>query len=57
MNYQLGLTFPLGFLRNLLHRREEIFEDALRAEVDFGADQHAGDEAQLPALAFEVAAV
>ena len=41
---------------DLLDRREEIFEDAPRAEVDLGVDLHAGDEAQLPALALEVAA-
>jgi len=41
---------------DLLHRREEILEDGSRAEVDLGVDLHAGDEAQLPALALEVAA-
>jgi hypothetical protein len=30
---------------DLLDRREEIFEDAPRSEVDLGADPHAGDEA------------
>jgi len=34
---------PPGFMGNLLHRREEILEDAARAEVDLGVDRHAGD--------------
>ena len=29
-----------------MHRREEILEHAARAEVDLGADLHAGDEPQ-----------
>jgi len=36
---------------DLLDRREEIFEDRARAEVDLGVDLHAGDETKLPALA------
>jgi hypothetical protein len=43
-------------VRDLLDRREEIFEDTPPAEVDFGVDLHAGDEAQLPALALEIVA-
>jgi hypothetical protein len=44
-------------VRDLLNWRQEILEDAPRAEVDLGVDQHAGDEMKLPALALEVAAV
>ena len=50
------LPLPPRLVGDLLHRREEILKDAARAEVDLGIDLHAGDEAQLPALAFEVAA-
>jgi hypothetical protein len=39
-------AFPPRLVRDLLHRREEILEDAPRAEVDLGVDLHAGDEAQ-----------
>jgi hypothetical protein len=39
-------ALPPGLVGDLLHRREEIFEDASRAEVDLGADLHAGDEAK-----------
>ena len=52
-----ALPLPPRFVGDLLNRREEILEDAPRAEVDFGIDLHAWDEPQLPALAFEVAAV
>jgi len=41
---------------DLLDRREEILEHRARTEVDFGVNLHAGDEAQLPALALQVAA-
>jgi hypothetical protein len=41
---------------DLLDWRQEILEHAPRAEVDLGVDVHAGDEAQLLALALEVAA-
>ena len=43
-------------MRDFLDWREMIFEDGARAEVDLGADEHAGDQAQLSALALEVAA-
>jgi len=42
-------------VRDLLDWRQEILQDAPRAEVDLGVDLHTGDEAQLPALALEVA--
>ena len=46
-------TFPLASrergrgegLGDPLNRREQILENAPRAEVDLGADPHAGDEA------------
>ena len=41
---------------DLLHRGKEVIQHAARAEVDLGVDLHAWDEAQLPALALEVAA-
>ena len=41
---------------DLLDRREEIFQHAPRTKVDLGVDLHAGDEAQLLAVAFEAAA-
>jgi len=41
---------------NLLDRRQEILKDAPRAEVNLGVDLHAGNKAQLSALALEVAA-
>jgi len=50
------LLLPPGLVHDLLHGREAIFEDCARAEVDFGFDLHAEDEAKLPALAMEVAA-
>ena len=49
------LSLPPGLVGDLLDRREEILQDAPRAEVDLGVDLHAGDKAQLPALALEVA--
>jgi len=41
---------------DLLQQREEILEDATRGKVNLGVDLHAGEEAQLSALALEVAA-
>ena len=41
---------------DLPHRREKILKDAASTEVDLGVDLHAGDEAQLLAVAFEAAA-
>ena len=38
---------------DLLHRREEILEDAADAEVDLGVDLHAGHKSIVPALAFQ----
>ena len=37
-----------------LDRREEILEDAARAEADLGLDQHAGDEVQSNSRQFDV---
>lgn len=50
------LPLPPRLVGDLLHWREEIFEDAARAEVDLGVDLHAGNEAKLPAMALEAAA-
>ena len=44
------LPLPPRLVGDLLHRRQEIFEDAARAEVDLGTDLHAGDEVQLSAV-------
>jgi hypothetical protein len=52
-----SLSLPPRFMGDLLDRREEILEDAPRAKVDLGVDLHAGDEAKLPALTFEVTGV
>jgi hypothetical protein len=51
-----SLPLPPRILDDLPDRRQEILKDAASAEVDLGVDLHAGDKAQLPALAFEVAA-
>ncbi|OGW69207.1 MAG: hypothetical protein A3A88_06795 [Nitrospirae bacterium RIFCSPLOWO2_01_FULL_62_17] len=50
------LPLPSGLGGDLLDWREEIFENAARAEVDLRADLHAGDETKLPALALEIVA-
>jgi len=52
----MKLALPPGLAGDLLDRRQEILRDGPRAKVDLGVDLHAGDEAQLPALALEVAA-
>jgi len=51
-----ALPLPPGLVGDPLHGREEILEHRARAEVDLGVDLHAGDEAQLPALALEIVA-
>ena len=48
-------ALPPRLVGDILDRREEILDDAARAEVNLGVDLHAGDEAQSPALALEVA--
>ena len=40
-------------MERLLHGREEVFEDAAGAEVDFGGDLHARREAELDAVGVE----
>ena len=52
----IDLPLPPGLVGDLLDRRQEILQDGPRAEVDLGVNLHAGDEAQLPALALEVVA-
>jgi len=37
-------TAPARFMRDLLYRRDEMLEHAAGADVDLGAEQHAGDE-------------
>ena len=56
LTHDSDLPLLPGLVGDLLDRREEIFKDAASAEVDLRAHLHAGDEAQLPALTFEVAA-
>ena len=46
MNYQFQLPLPPRLVGDLLHRREEIFEDAASAEMDLSVDLHAGGEAK-----------
>ncbi len=53
---QYQLTLPPRLVGELLHRREEILEHAAGTEVKLGVNEHAGDEAQMPTLALEVAA-
>ena len=50
------LPLPPGLVGDLLHGREKILEHRARAEVDLGVDLHAGDEAEIPALALEALA-
>jgi len=50
----MSLPLPPRLVGDLLHRREEIFEDRARTEVDLGVDQHAGRELQATALAYNV---
>src|SRR5574340_590370 len=45
---------PPRFLESAQHRREEVFEDGARAEVDLGGDLHAGREAVAHAVGVEV---
>ena len=51
----IGLPLSPSFVRDFLHRREEILKDAPRAEVDLGVHQHAGKKAKPPALMLEAA--
>jgi len=39
---------------DLLHRREELLEDAARAEVDLGVDLQSEREVEATALAFNL---
>ena len=40
----MPLPLPPRFMGDLLDWREEILDDAARAEVNLGVDRHAGDE-------------
>jgi hypothetical protein len=39
-----SLPLPPGLVGDLLNWRQEILQDAPRAEMDLGVDLHAGDE-------------